>query len=86
MRPDKTGCGSIPLFSAKIEVWCNGSTGDFGSPSLGSNPDTSTNIWVYLHSLIQTLKSNWCMQVRILSPVPIGLHNLSEGVLGRAIL
>ena len=26
-----------------IEVWCNGSTTDFGSVSLGSNPDTSTN-------------------------------------------
>ena len=26
-----------------IEVWCNGSTKDFGSFSSGSNPDTSTN-------------------------------------------
>lgn len=23
MRPDKTGCGSIPPFSAKIEMWCS---------------------------------------------------------------
>ena len=29
-----------------IEVWCNGSTKDFGSFSSGSNPDTSTNITV----------------------------------------
>ena len=26
-----------------IEVWCNGSTTDFGSVSLGSSPDASTN-------------------------------------------
>lgn len=25
-----------------IEAWCNGSTSDFGSDSLGSNPDAST--------------------------------------------
>ena len=25
------------------EVWCNGSTTDFGSVSPGSNPSTSTN-------------------------------------------
>ena len=34
--------GSSPLTPAKIEVWCNGSTRDFGSLSLGSNPGTST--------------------------------------------
>ena len=26
-----------------IEIWCNGSTMDFGSISSGSNPDISTN-------------------------------------------
>lgn len=29
-----------------IEIWCNGSTIDFGSISSGSNPDISTNITI----------------------------------------
>ena len=32
----------IFLLLQEIEVWCNGSTLDFGSNSSGSNPDTST--------------------------------------------
>lgn len=36
----------IPLDIEKgIEIWCNGSTQDFGSCSLGSNPNISTNIY-----------------------------------------
>lgn len=31
---------SIVLF---LEIWCNGSTSDFGSDSIGSNPVISTN-------------------------------------------
>ena len=34
--------GSIPVRSTIIEVWCNGSTRDFGSLCRGSNPLTST--------------------------------------------
>lgn len=30
----------MPVF---IEIWCNGSTADFGSASSGSSPDISTN-------------------------------------------
>ena len=30
------------IFAAGIEVWCNGSTTDFGSVCPGSNPGTST--------------------------------------------
>ena len=33
----------ITIFAGRIEVWCNGSTRDFGSLSRGSNPLTSTN-------------------------------------------
>ena len=34
------------IFAPGIEVWCNGSTTDFGSVCSGSNPDTSTkNSW-----------------------------------------
>ena len=32
------------LLLQEIEVWCNGSTLDFGSNSSGSNPDTSTEM------------------------------------------
>ena len=32
------------LLLQEIEVWCNGSTTDFGSVSLGSNPGTLTNM------------------------------------------
>ena len=31
------------LLLQEIEVWCNGSTTDFGSVSLGSSPGTLTN-------------------------------------------
>ena len=34
--------GSIPVRSTNFEVWCNGSTRDFGSLCRGSNPLTST--------------------------------------------
>ena len=34
--------GSIPVQSTNFEVWCNGSTRDFGSLCRGSNPLTST--------------------------------------------
>jgi hypothetical protein len=35
---------ALPLFlqSFRIELWCNGSTTDFGSVCLGSNPSSST--------------------------------------------
>ena len=33
---------TVLKFAVAIEVWCNGSTWDFGSPSPGSNPGTST--------------------------------------------
>ena len=33
--------GSIPVRSTNFEVWCNGSTRDFGSLCRGSNPLTS---------------------------------------------
>ena len=46
MRSGNTECGSIPPLSASIEAWCNGSTGDFGSPSPGSNPGASTNLYI----------------------------------------
>ncbi len=32
------------IFAAGIEIWCNGSTTDFGSVCSGSNPDISTKI------------------------------------------
>lgn len=37
----------IFLLLLEIEVWCNGSTLDFGSNSSGSNPDTSTTMCLW---------------------------------------
>ena len=39
---EKVLTGSIPVQSTNFEVWCNGSTRDFGSLCRGSNPLTST--------------------------------------------
>ena len=33
----------FPLSPQNIGLWCNGSTADFGSASLGSNPGSPTN-------------------------------------------
>lgn len=44
--------------NAVIEAWCNGSTSDFGSDSLGSNPDASTNQsrgWFLLENCVRRL-------------------------------
>ena len=38
-----------------IELWCNGSTTDFGSVCLGSNPDSSTINNFQGYSLRETL-------------------------------
>lgn len=39
---EKVLTGSIPVQSTNFEVWCNGSTRDFGSLCRGSNPLAST--------------------------------------------
>ena len=46
-----------------IEVWCNGSTKDFGSFSSGSNPDTSTNITIVGSVFIFSIRYNVCGKV-----------------------
>ena len=48
-------------FVAGIEVWCNGSTTDFGSASSGSSPDISTrkeerNVSPYFYGMIHKAK------------------------------
>ena len=40
----------VPPVLHEIEVWCNGSTTDFGSASPGSNPGTSTKLNREVHS------------------------------------
>ena len=40
----------VPPVLHEIEVWCNGSTTDFGSVSPGSNPGTSTKLNREVHS------------------------------------
>lgn len=45
LRPALAMRVQIPLELRCIEIWCNGSTSDFGSDSLGSNPNISTNMF-----------------------------------------
>ena len=40
----------LHIFAAGIEVWCNGSTRDFGSLCPGSNPGISTAEWPSAHA------------------------------------
>ena len=40
--------GSIPIPATNIAPWCNGSTTDFGSVSIGSNPIGVTSVNKFL--------------------------------------
>ena len=48
LRPGGAGFGAEPRYST--EIWCNGSTTDFGSVCSGSNPDISTKNQIEHHS------------------------------------
>lgn len=59
---------SITYYDVVTEVWCNGSTRDFGSFSLGSNPGTSTKFikckyYVAFNRLVTSYINNALLEV-----------------------
>ncbi len=63
------------IFAAGIEIWCNGSTTDFGSVCSGSNPDISTRAKTecpHGHSVLCVSEGR--MKARQLSILNSGTH------------
>ena len=75
----------------KIGAWCNGSTTDFGSVSLGSNPDVPTNIFKDMK--IEYMTGHYSMEIDGVEFVDLSreqqikiVHELVDKVKDSAIL
>ena len=69
------------IFAAGIEIWCNGSTTDFGSVCPGSNPGISTKAMTgcvssRFFSMVQPVKACFQTGCTILKNEEVSIANL----------